>query len=98
MGCNGAGRDPGFSREVSGDSNSEAARRYRECPNGGVVGIDCPAEKHGWNFSPKPKEDECQCKPVAMTVGGKTQIVLDCYQTKLYQNVRRTYVCARAED
>lgn len=95
-GGGGNSRDPGFGRNADGSGNSEAMRRYRECPNGGVVGIDCPGERK-WNFEPKPKEDECQCKPVAMTIDGKTQIVLDCYQTRLYNSVKRTYLCARPE-
>jgi hypothetical protein len=95
-GGGGSSGDRSISRNDPGAGNAESMSRFRECPNGGAVGIDCPAKKKK-DLVRKPKEDECQCKPIAMTVGGKTQIVLDCYQTRLYNNVRRTYVCARPE-
>lgn len=91
-GGGGGGRD--IDRNDPGAGNSEAMARWQECPNGGAAGIDCPFPKP---LKLTPKEEDCQCKPVAMTVGGKTQIVLDCYKTKEYNNVKRTYICARPE-
>lgn len=91
-GGGGGGRD--IDRNDPGAGNSEAMGRFYECPNGGAAGIDCPFPKP---LKLTPKEEDCQCKPVAMKVGGKTQIVLDCYKTKEYNNVKRTYICTRPE-
>jgi len=94
VGANGHGRGGGT--EISGTDrgagDAESVNRRRGNCLIGAAAIDCP-ETTPITFELKEKEDDCQCKPVAMRVGGQTRIVLDCYQTKMFNDVKRTYVC-----
>ncbi|HMB47686.1 MAG TPA: hypothetical protein VKN63_05365 [Afifellaceae bacterium] len=91
------GNRGGMETADRGAGDAESINRLRDyCDQVGVSTIDCPkVKKIPVTFT--PKEDDCQCKPVAMKVGGKTRIVLDCYQTKLYNNIKRTYVCTKEQ-
>ena len=77
-----------------GAGDAESVNRLRRHCLIGAAAIDCP-ETTPITFELKEKEDDCQCKPVAMRVGGETRIVLDCYQTKMFNDVKRTYVCTK---
>jgi len=77
-----------------GAGDAESVNRRRNNCIVGAAPIDCPRTKP-LTFEMEEKEDDCNCKPVAMQVGGQTRIVLDCYQTRMVNEVKRTYVCNR---
>jgi hypothetical protein len=79
----------------AGDAESINRRRL-PCYVVGAASVDCPPKKKTV-LNLTPKEDDCQCKPVALSVNGTTQWALDCYQTRIVNEVKRTFVCARPE-
>jgi hypothetical protein len=98
VGANSHGRGNGQiegTNRGAGDAEAINRRNAKRCLIGAAA-IDCP-ETTPIVFELKEKEDDCQCKPVAMNVGGKTQIVFDCYQTRMYNDIKRTYVCNKPD-
>ena len=77
-----------------GAGDAESVNRRRSNCIVGAAPIDCPRTTP-FTFEMEEKEDECSCRPFAMQVGGQTRIVLDCYQTRIVNEVKRTYVCNR---
>ena len=77
-----------------GAGDAESVNRRRSNCIVGAAPIDCPRTTP-FTFEMEEKEDDCSCRPFAMQVGGQTRIVLDCYQTRMVNEVKRTYVCNR---
>ncbi len=91
-GGNGGNPQTEMNDRGAGDSDSNQNRRGY-CYVIGASAFECNPKK---NFA-LPVREDCSCKPVAMRIAGSTQIVLDCYQTKISNGVKRTYVCDKPE-
>lgn len=74
----------------------DSENRRRPCYVVGATVVECPPKKKRPLVLPI-KEDDCSCKPRAMIVGGQTRIVMDCYETRLFNGFNRTYVCNKPE-
>lgn len=78
-----------------GAGDSESINRRLPCYVVGAASVDCPPERLPVNLP--AHEEDCTCKPVAMNIAGNARLVLDCYQTKMFNGVKRTYICNKPE-
>ena len=92
----GRGNDRGEDRS---DHDEGDGRNPRRCLETSVN--DCPPppprkkKKKRYSGNLTPSEDDCTCRPVPVKINNRTQIVLDCYETRMFRGVKRTYVCKR---
>ena len=43
-------------------------------------------------------DEDCTCRPITVKVNNQTQVVLDCYETRMFNGVKRMYVCKRPQN
>jgi len=92
------GNDRGTPNEHGFDDRDEGDGR-RPCIGTSVY--DCPPpppkKKRKVAVRKPANDDDCTCRPIPIKVNNQTQIVLDCYETRMFNGVERTYVCRRPE-
>ena len=52
-----------------------------------------PQVKKKANLNKAVNDDDCTCRPYPLKVNNQTQIVLDCYESKIINGVERTRYC-----